>query len=584
MKTFGFGLLSCLLTATGCHRSQLPYDAGPGIDAATDGAAADASDAMPLPPEPDAGPIDAGPPGPSRSEYRACENGLLDDWTQEPVSLGIARRVPRETYSRVLGKLMGDFTIPGAAVAVSRDGKLVLALGLGLGDIEDAQPARPDSLFRVAGLSRQLTALAIMKLVEDEALALDDPAFTLLGDPEPPEGTTRTAALSQVHVRHLLQHSGGWNRDKESVGDPMFDPIDIAASLFVSPPAQCDTIIRYMQNKPLTYAPGSTACESNFGYCVLGRVIEVQSHMPYAQYVSEAVLAGAGVVNMRLGHSVAEERAPGEVRYYEVEGAPRATSVFTPSERVPWPYGGFHLEAMAAHDGWLASAVDMLRVQAAIDGEPTRRDVLEDASRTTMLAHPNLPECTELGGATPPRAEQWFGYGVSVNAAGDVSGSGALAGSAGTAVIEHGGFSWVALFNSRSERAQEFLERVDVDLRAAHTAVGAGEWGTDDLFDQYASLGAWLDAEAFAREIERQRVRGRYPSAVEGRVGEAGALELRGMFVPVRGFAPVVVTGVDCFEYRAAAAEQVDAGRSLVSVQSVRDARGVRRYQAVWVK
>src|SRR5260221_77047 len=81
-----------------------------------------------------------------------------------------------------------------------------------------------------------------------------------------------TASLSQIRLRNLLQHTGGWNRDTD--GDPMFLSKTIAQALAEPGPASCEDTIRYMLDKPLRYTPGTTMCYSNFGYCVLGRVVE----------------------------------------------------------------------------------------------------------------------------------------------------------------------------------------------------------------------------------------------------------------------------------------------------------------------
>ena len=111
--------------------------------------------------------------------------------------------------------------MPGGAVAVVKDGRLILARGYGWADVESHEPVAPDSLFRIASLSKSLTAAAILKLVEDHRLGLDDRVFPLLA-----MGPARDPRLARITVRNLLQHTGGWDRDQTF--DPMFRSLEIA--------------------------------------------------------------------------------------------------------------------------------------------------------------------------------------------------------------------------------------------------------------------------------------------------------------------------------------------------------------------
>ncbi len=105
--------------------------------------------------------------------------------------------------------------------------------------------------------------------------------------------------LDDITIRHLLQHRGGWDRDKSF--DAMFRSVDFAKALGVDPPAGPDTIIRVMLGKPLDFDPGHRYAYSNYGYCLLGRVIEKLSGESYEQYVKTKVLAPIGVTAMRIG-------------------------------------------------------------------------------------------------------------------------------------------------------------------------------------------------------------------------------------------------------------------------------------------
>ena len=153
--------------------------------------------------------------------------------------------------------------------------------GYGLSDTGNTLIAHPDSLFRIASLSKQITSAAILTLVQDNKLSLTDKPSAMLGftpDPSRPE----TKALAKITIKELLEHTGGWSRETgctncSAEGDPMFESESIAAAQGIPSPPSCDQIIRYMLSQPVYWTPGTVYDYSNFGYCVLGAVIVFNS-------------------------------------------------------------------------------------------------------------------------------------------------------------------------------------------------------------------------------------------------------------------------------------------------------------------
>lgn len=389
-----------------------------------------------------------------------------------------------ESYDRIIPKLMLKYHIPGGAVAVVKDGWLVLARGYGLADKKRNQPVQPDSLFRIASISKPITAVAILKLVEEGRLDLDAKAFQILNHLRPPAGRTVDPRIPEITIRQLLQHSGGWDR-KQSF-DPMFDAtlirIKAARTVGAPAPASCETVIRYMLGEPLDFTPGSRHAYSNFGYCVLGRVIEKVTGRGYEQYVQTQVLAPMGINRMRIGGSLLEGRAEGEVRYYDYPGARLARSVFPAGRRlVPRPYGGYHLEATDAHGGWIASAIDLMRFVTAVDGRITPPDILKPETIRLMISRPALPDWKG--------SSSYYGMGWNVRPIrGDANWwtGGVLPGTCRTILVwTHHGFAWAALFNSQPKNHKAFHRELDKALWQAAGEVT--EWPTHDLFQQYPS-------------------------------------------------------------------------------------------------
>ncbi|HVP90308.1 MAG TPA: serine hydrolase domain-containing protein [Terriglobales bacterium] len=390
-----------------------------------------------------------------------------------------AKVTPSQSFAKVITPLMTKWGVPGGAVALVKDGRLVMAEGYGLADKTGSVAATADSLFRIASLSKPVTAAAALKLVEAGRLGLDDKAFAILSDLRPPPGATVDPRLADITVRDLLQHSGGWDRNASF--DPMFKPREIAAAMGVATPPDAETIIRYMMGQPLDFTPATKYVYSNFGYCVLGRIIERVSGESYQDCLQEAILGPAGIGRMKLGRSLAADRASGEVAYYDYPGAPLTPSVFGEAgDLVPWPYGGFAIEPMDAHGGWIASAVDLVRFVTAVDGLATRPDVVQASTIALMTARPSLPDWAS--------SDWYYALGWQVRPIGTGANwwhTGSLPGTVTIMVRAHNGLAWAALFNTRPADADAFTTELD---SALWTAVGGvTDWPTTDLFDSHPS-------------------------------------------------------------------------------------------------
>jgi N-acyl-D-amino-acid deacylase len=368
-----------------------------------------------------------------------------------------------ESFDAAMAPFMKERGVPGGALAVVKDGRLVYAKGYGFADIDAKVEVEPTSLFRIASVSKPITAVAIFTLVQKGKLELDAKAFALLGL-EPGEKGDRH--LADITVRQLLHHTAGWDREKS--GDPMFKSIEIAEAMGAAPPADANAIIRWMLGRPLDFDPGARHAYSNFGYCVLGRIIEKLSGESYETYVKKAVLEPMGISRMRLGKSLLKDRAQGEVCYYQPKATAERSVFGRDGERnVPWPYGGFCLEAMDAHGGWLASAVDLARFASSLE------KVLDAKSIDTMFARP--------AGLKPSSAYYacgWMVRPIGKDGRANTWHNGSLPGTNTLLVRRHDGLTWVALFNQRSSNDG------DIDPALHRAADAVVEWPKEDLFSR----------------------------------------------------------------------------------------------------
>lgn len=330
--------------------------------------------------------------------------------------------------------------------------------------------------MRIASLSKPVTAVAILRLVEQGRLSLDESAFAYFDAVEPPEGTSRDLRLGDITIAHLLRHEGGWNR--QISGDPMFLSVVISEALGIPGPATADDTLRYMLGQPLDFNPGTLYAYSNFGYSVLGRIIESVTGLSYEQYVQDEILTPMGIHGMEIGRSKPADRPPDEVHYH-VTGRARATASVFPEDEgtVASPDGAWHQEALDSHGGWIANVADLSRFLTAVDGRPDREDLLNDSSRTTMVARPELLRWR--GQAA------YYGMGWSVRPVEDDATwwhSGALPGTATIFVRTWHGYTWVALANGRPHQSDGFFGDVDQALWQALQSVET--WPDYDLFER----------------------------------------------------------------------------------------------------
>ena len=387
-------------------------------------------------------------------------------------------------FDEMMRKFMRENEIPGAALAVAKDGRLVYARGFGYANRKRREPVQPDSLFRIASISKPLTAVATLQLIEQGKLKLDDSVFKLLPhQAHLPKGGKIDPRLNQITLAHLMRHQGGWDRG-ESI-DPMFHSIEIATALRKKPPAQQDDIIRFMKGWALDFEPGTRYAYSNLGYCLLGRVIEQTTGKNYEKYIQTELLKPLGITRMRTGKTLPAQRAPGEVTYYP-RGELVGLAVTGPrlGAKVPRPYGAWYLESMDSLGAWIAAAPNLVRFGSAVD-RFEKSKILNAQSMKTLLTRPKGHFGNDEKGKPDTT---YYGCGWSVR---PVDGSkkpnrwhtGHLSGTSTILVLRHDGLCWAALFNTNATPDKKRpCKKIDPLIHKAADAVKT--WPKHDLFKQ----------------------------------------------------------------------------------------------------
>lgn len=397
--------------------------------------------------------------------------GLTDKLVPENIRLMNSFSAGKEfdAATTTVNTFLRKWSIAGASVAIAKEGKLIFARGFGFTDTSSLTETQPYNLFRIASISKLVTAIAIMKLSEEGKLSLDGKVFGpegILNDPY--FDNPKDERVYDITVAQLLSHEGGWT---QRYGDQMFMPLVIAEDLGVQPPVDTKTILRFALNKNLHYAPGKGRAYSNLGYSVLGLIVEKVSGMAYDEYCKEKILQPMGIYDMTLAHNLATEKAPFEVSYYESSNMGPKPSIFGTGELVPPSNGGNDIRALGGAGAWLSSAPDLMRLLLSVDGFNTKPDILNDKSITFMTDNSN--------GYAPVG---WKGTVID----GTWWRTGSFSGTAGMMKRQPDGLSWVVLLNTSAWNGPDIYSYIDRMMIKAVSQIES--WPDEDLLSQSLPL------------------------------------------------------------------------------------------------
>ncbi|MBP8790751.1 MAG: beta-lactamase family protein [Breznakibacter sp.] len=352
----------------------------------------------------------------------------------------------------------------GASVSVSHQGQLIYSKGYGWADREKGIAVEPCQLFRVASVSKLLTGVGVMKLVEQGVLSLDDKVFG-------PEGILNDSVylnyldkrVEKITVFQLLNHSGGWTT---RWGDPMFMSQVIAAKQQIPLPINMEDIIVYMLSKRLHFEPGTSSSYSNFGFAILGEVISKVAGMPYEKFIQSQILYPLGIFDMRLGRSYKEERLDLEVKYYESDTLYLVDDFCGRDEKVRRSYGGTDIHTLGAAGGWVASSTDLMKLLLALDGFPQVPDILSETSLKTMADNHNN-QFSPLGWRKTDE-NGWYRTGT-------------LAGSSALLVRRIDGVNYVVVLNCANHKGPSLANEIHKVMEKSLRTIGS--WPNRDLFE-----------------------------------------------------------------------------------------------------
>jgi D-alanyl-D-alanine carboxypeptidase len=308
---------------------------------------------------------------------------------------------------------METHNIPGASIAISKNEKMIYAKGYGMANTSTSEPVTPESVFRVASISKMFTGVGILKLVEDGELSLDDKVFGPTGILGSNFGTASLSSQElEITVDHLLHNSfGGWG--VASGGDP----IDYF------PEYNNDQFLEYLLNNwDLKFPIEDTYVYSNTGYWLLARIVEKVSGQSFSDYTKNLFIP-AGISTLHYTKFTQSDRQPNEVEYYGQNGEEQY--VYSIASR------------RDGDGGAVISAPDLLRAVCALDKLLDREDVL--SSSTIELLRGNGPLSPNWGRGIGFWNEQRYWWTT-----------GALPATRSWLISRYDGMSIVMILNSKS--------------------------------------------------------------------------------------------------------------------------------------
>lgn len=266
-----------------------------------------------------------------------------------------------QPFECALVQFMDERGIPSAAMVITKDGKWWVNRSYGFQDEEKTRPLGETPMFRIASLVKPMTAALIYRLAEADKLELDQPVFRQVDDSGylklenffscevPDEVRDR---VQKITIRHLLDHQGGWDRAQS--GDPVFMSGRISAELGLDLPPTQEEIVRWVLSRPLDFSPGERRAYSNFGYLILGLLIEELTGTDYVEWARQEFSRTCGLEmdEIALARSFPVDRDEREP-WYSHPGMGR--SIYDSLIQVPYPDGAFHIEIMEAHGGLIVS-------------------------------------------------------------------------------------------------------------------------------------------------------------------------------------------------------------------------------------
>lgn len=343
----------------------------------------------------------------------------------------------------IMQRYLKRWEIHGAQLAISRHDSLLYARGFGYADKDRKIPMEPSFIMRMASVSKLVTATGIMKLRDMGKIRLSDKVFG-------PKGilndtfyvnSIRDKRYFDITVEQLLRHKAGFTN---YAGDAIFSTRYIMQQNRLTTPPDHRTLLRIVLRRHLGYTPGTAQRYCNIGYTLLSLIIEKRTGMSYENFMQRYVLNPAGCYDFHIAGNYLKDRRKNETVYYMHSSSVPVPEFNNSGRMVVRCYGENDITTALGAGAWVASAAELCRLVASIDGDRTVPDVI--SPQAVKLMTQEMPDHQfSLGWNFTPRNRPWIR-------------TGSLVGTSALVLRYPDGECWVFITNTSTWKGHKFSQ------------------------------------------------------------------------------------------------------------------------------
>ena len=373
------------------------------------------------------------------SIYEASNRKHLND----TLTNALSAQPELHAMDSIMQRYLKRWEIHGAQLAISRHDSLLYARGFGYADKDRKIPMEPSYIMRMASVSKLVTATGIMKLRDMGKIRLSDKVFG-------PKGilndtfyvnSIRDKRYFDITVEQLLRHKAGFTN---YAGDAIFSTRYIMQQNHLTTPPDHRTLLRIVLRRHLGYTPGTAQRYCNIGYTLLSLIIEKRTGMSYENFMQRYVLYPAGCYDFHIAGNYLKDRRPNETVYYMHSSSVPVPEFNNSGRMVVRCYGENDITTALGAGAWVASAAELCRLVASIDGDRTVPDVI--SPQAVKLMTQEMPDHQfSLGWNYTPRNRPWIR-------------TGSLVGTSALVLRYPDGECWVFITNTSTWKGHKFSQ------------------------------------------------------------------------------------------------------------------------------
>lgn len=343
----------------------------------------------------------------------------------------------------IMQRYLKRWEIHGAQLAISRHDSLLYARGFGYADKDRQISMEPSYIMRMASVSKLVTATGIMKLRDMGKIRLSDKVFG-------PKGilndtfyvnSIRDKRYFDITVEQLLRHKAGFTN---YAGDAIFSTRYIMQQNHLTTPPDHRTLLRIVLRRHLGYTPGTAQRYCNIGYTLLSLIIEKRTGMSYENFMQRYVLNPAGCYDFHIAGNYLKDRRKNETVYYMHSSSVPVPEFNNSGRMVVRCYGENDITTALGAGAWVASAAELCRLVASIDGDRNVPDVI--SPQAVKLMTQEMPDHQfSLGWNFTPRNRPWIR-------------TGSLVGTSALVLRYPDGECWVFITNTSTWKGHKFSQ------------------------------------------------------------------------------------------------------------------------------